>query len=241
VVHSTYDNPFNGGNQPPFFQKYKTLIVIGGIVAAVLAVFGIRYVIQQGIISEANKREADLSRGFEVNKAELGKCITQIRETAGVAMGASRELNKVLSDIVSARYTQPNGPQVTSGRAFSLLVEQYPDLSGLQRNFDRVMTVMIGCRDDYQGYQEDLRERAAQFEAWLNGSWTNRTFGKGLPNSKLYADVLDDEGREVRLTGQAALDKMTKLITIADANKAYQTGVMTPEDPFGTATTRPRG
>lgn len=222
----------SGSSGWSFFQKYKALI-IGGAIVLLLLVFVGRYAIKQSILSDANRQEAVLNGQFEINKAQLGNCITKIRETAGVAKGATKALDTVLTHVISARYDQPNGPQVESGKAFSLLVERYPDTAGLQKNFDKVMIVITGCRDDFQGYQEKLRKMATEFDAWRTGSWLRRTLGKDIPNDNLEATVLDENGSEKLLTGKDALRKMSKLVTVHDASVAYQSGELTPEEPFG--------
>jgi hypothetical protein len=72
----------------------------------------------------------------------------------------------------------------------------------------------------------------ASFSKWRDGTWSGRTFGSEFPSNGLHAK----KGEET-LTGKAALDQMSLVVTVSDARTGYDTGTITAEDPFAPTTT----
>ena len=209
-------------------KKNWLLLAAAGVVVVLLIIF---FSIKVHITNAGNTKEQDLNAQYNTNIGQLSNCITQIRETAGVAKGQTAAFDEIMLDAVKGRYDQGSTAQVGQGALFSAIHEAYPDLTQLGKTFDNVMTVVRGCRQDYQDDQAKLQDMIAKFEQWRTGHFWVRHLGGGFPNDNLIAQ----KGSEV-LHGKDALDQMRVIVVVSDATNAYQTGELTPEDPFGTNT-----
>lgn len=209
---------------------------IGGAIAVVVLALIAVAVLNNGVTNTGNKKEARLNAQYNDNFNYLSDCVVRIRESAGVVRGQTAALDQVFTDAVKGRYegdsrAQPGG----SAALFSAMVEAYPDLSSLSGGFDRVLTVVNGCRTDYRDMQTKMQRMIADFESWRTGSFFVRTFGGEFPNDNLKAK------RGARLLrGEAALVQMESVVVVSDARRAQETGEIETEDPFGsTSTTGP--
>lgn len=207
----------------------KTLgLIVGAIVAVVLVIGGIiTWSINNGVTNDGNKKEAGLNSAYLNNQNYLSDCITKIRETANVTQAQADKFELVMVEAIKGRY---DGREANPGQMFSAIVEQYPDLKGLDAAFERVHTVIIGCRSDYRGMQSKLLDMLQQYDSWRTGSWTVRFFGGDeFPSNNLVARVGTNSSR-----GMDALDKMYQIVVVKDANQAYDSGTLVPEAPFAT-------
>jgi hypothetical protein len=220
------DTPNNGSGRRPLGRG--AIIAIGGI--ATLLVLGlIGFLVSNSVTNTGNQKEATLNAQYLDNQNYLSDCITKIREVAGVTKAQSESFTKAMNDAVKGRY---DGRSAEPGAMFSAIVENYPDLSGLNQAFERAHTTIIGCRTDYRNIQSKLLDMLRDYDSWRTGSLTVRTFGGDRPSDNLVAQIGSDRSRK----GQAALDQMYTIVTVKEAKDAYNNGELKPEDPFGTTT-----
>ncbi len=206
----------------------------GKITAAVLVVVlalgvGI-FLANNGVTDDGNKAEAGLNAQYLDNQNYLSDCITKIRETAKVTAKEAEVFEEVMVETIKGRYDgqlSSASPAVGGGALFSAVVEAYPDLSGLNAAFERVYTVIVGCRSDYRGQQSKLLDMLRSYDAWRTGSLTVRLFGGEYPSNNLEARIGNTVTR-----GADARDQMYRIVLVKEAIKAYESGEIVPEDPF---------
>lgn len=209
-------------------------IFAGAAVLTAGLVFGV--VIPQGVVSDGNQQEATLNASFNAEVVALHTCTAKTARAAQVTKGQTDAVDKVLKDAVAGRYG--TGNNLDEGKLFSAMHEAYPNLGGLDKSFQDAMAIMTGCQDDFAAAQNNLQARIANFTKWRTGSWTVRTFGgDDFPNGNLVINVAGMD----RLTGQQALDLMSRPIADADTVNAIRTGEdgSYKNDPFATATPSP--
>jgi hypothetical protein len=205
--------------------------LVYGLIAGVLVfvVVGSIFIVKIGIDNTGNSKEVALNAQYLDNQNYLSDCVVRIRETAGVAKGETAAFDTVITNAVMGRYETGSTAQVGQGALFSAIVEAYPDLNTLGGTFDKLLVVINGCRTDYRGKQTQLLSLIKDYDTWRIGSLTNRLLAGGFPSENLQARV----GEKVT-TGSAALAQMNTIILVQDAENAYETGTLTPEDPFNT-------
>jgi hypothetical protein len=198
--------------------------------AAALVVALIVGLVWWGAVGEGNGHQNTLNAQFVDNENVLSDCITQIRETSGVTKYEADKFEQVLVETAKGRY---EGRDNNPGQMFSAIVEDYPDMSGFDKSFERVFNVMTGCRTNYRLAQSKLVDKLKAFDDWRTTTTSGRLFGGGFPNDGLVARVGSNTDR-----GQEAYDKMYALVLVKDAQDAYNSGTYTPENPFGTVPTK---
>lgn len=210
----------------------KGWLIGGAVVLVILAI--IAYVVGTSIsvTNDGNKKEAALGAMYRSAQNELSDCLTKISGSANVAQAQSDAFTKAMTDVIKGRY---DGREAQPGGMFSAIVENYPDLSGLNNAFARVQDVLIGCRTDFKNVQNRLLDQLREYDSWRTGSWTVRTFGGDYPSNNLVAQIGNDTSRR----GQAALDQMNTIVTVEGVTDAYRGGSMKPDAPFGNSSTAP--
>lgn len=209
-----------------FFKKYQKPILIGAAALVVVLLFS-GWLVKKSVTLKGNRTEAELTSQYNDNIGQLSTCITTSRQAAGVALQQTKAFDLIIEDAVSGRYQDNSSADgVGRGLLFSAIQENYPDLTKVGGTFDKVMEVVVGCRKDYQQYQEKLQLRLAEFDKWRNGTFLASIFGD-FPNDNLVAE----SGSEI-LRGQDAYDKMRHMVSTSAAQRAYQSGTLEEEDPF---------
>ncbi len=209
-------------------KQYRSTIIIGAVVALVVVIGGILFFVNNGVKNNGNTKEAGLNAQYSVNINTLSDCIIRIRESAGVVQGQTEAFDRIMTDAVKGRYDEGSSAQVGGGTLFSAITEAYPDLSGVTGGYDKVLSVVNGCRTDYRGMQNKLLDMIREYDTWRTGSWTVRTFGSEFPSANLNAK----KGDQI-LEGKQALIQMKTIVVVEEANTAYETGTLEAEDPFG--------
>lgn len=217
-------------------KSHRAWWIGGGVAAGALALvagltFGV--FIPQGVVSDGNQQEATLNASFNGEVVALHTCTAKTARAAQVTKGQTDAVDKVLKDAVAGRYG--TGNNLDQGKLFSAMHEAYPDLGGLNKSFQDAMAIMVGCQDDFAASQGVVQARLADFAKWRTGSWTVRTFGgNDFPNDNLVVNIAGMD----RLTGQQALDLMSRPIADADTANAIKTGTdeSYKNDPFATPT-----
>lgn len=206
----------------------------GGVFAVVVALvagltFGV--FIPQGVVSDGNRQEASLNAWFNDEVVALHTCTAKTARAAQVTNGNTKAVDDILKHAVAGRYG--SGNNLDQGKLFSAMHEAYPDLSALNKTFQDAMAIMVGCQDDFAAAQNVVQAKVANFKSWRTGSWTVRTFGGDeFPNDNLEVNIAGMD----RLTGQQALNLMSRPIADADTANAIKTGEdeSYKNDPFAT-------
>ncbi len=219
----------------------KTMIIVGSIVAAVVLMCicgGIGVGTYTGNISDGNAKEAALSGTYSNGANYLSKCMVSSRQAASVATANAAAFDQVIKDAVAghgqAGQLNLHTPTGQAG-LFPLLVQAYPDLKGQTDLFNKVLTVVVSCLDDFRSAQSAVLDLVRDFNSWRTGFWTSRLGGSSFPNENLYIAIPGVE----RVTGEAALRKMEQPIADAVTSDAYKSGIVTPPDLFPKATPAP--
>lgn len=203
--------------------------LVGIVFVATALLVGLWAVVKHNsIVNEGNKQQATLNAQYVDNQNILSDCVVKIRESANVTKAQAATFERVMVETIKGRYLEGSTAQPGSGALFSAIVEQYPDLKGLNDSFARVYDTIIDCRDSYKGTQSKLLDMLGSFERWYEGSFTVRALGGKYPSNKLVARF---DGQ--RLTGQAAFEKMYDIVLVKDADEAYKTGELEALDPLG--------
>jgi len=211
--------------------------VVGGIGALALLLTFLVF-IPQGVTSDGNKLEGDLSSLYAGAVTELHNCTAKTARAAQVTKGNTDAVDKVLKDAVGGRYG--TGNNLDKGKLFSAIVESYPEQSvaGLNKTFQDAMAIMVGCQDDFTAKQGVVQSKVSDFKKWRTGSWTVRTFGgDDFPNDNLEINIAGMDP----LTGKAAFDLISRPILDTDTVNAVKTGTddSYKNDPFATPTPTP--
>ncbi len=211
--------------------------IVGGIAALLIALTFLVF-IPQSVVSDGNQQEARLNAWFSDEVVSLHNCTAKTARAAQVTKGNTDAVDKVLKDAVAGRYG--TGASINQKSLLGAMVEAYPDgsIAGLNKSFQNAMTVMVGCQDDFAAAQRVVQSKVANFKSWRTGSWSVRTFGgDNFPNNGLEINVAGMD----HLTGQQALDLMSRPIADADTVNAIKTGTddSYKNDPFASPTSSP--
>ena len=212
--------------------RFSKGAIVGASIGAVILVLGlIALLTSNSVTNTGNRKEAALNSQYLNNQNYLSHCITQIREVANVTQAQSDDFIKAMTDAVKGRY---DGRSAQPGAMFSAITENYPDLKGLNQAFERMYTVITGCRTDYKNVQSKLLDMLREYDSWRTGSLTVRTFGGDRPSNNLVARI-----GTTSHTGRDALNQMYTIVLVKDAKTAYQNGELNPETPFAPTSPAP--
>jgi hypothetical protein len=215
-----------GSSRPSFPRR---VLILAGIVGVIVLV-GIMVINSNlGIRRDGEKLQNMLNAQYSNTQIELGNCLDKSRTAAGVATALSKSQRDILTAAVTGRYQDAKTGASTASqgaaqqKAFvSAVVEAYPDLTMVSQTFNRVLEVVTGCRDVYNGTQQKLQVMIASFEDWKDDKGIMNWWGKSrFPSHGLEAR---DPGYGGIAYGQAALDRMKSVIVVKDAGDAYRNG-----------------
>ena len=188
--------------------------------------------------NEGRQLENTLNAAYNNTQIELGNCLDKSAQAAGVAEGLTRAQAEILTKAVTGRYRDANGNSTSAdgalgrGAYFSAIQEAYPDLKDTGKAFQDVMVIVTSCRDAYNNQQKNLQVMIASYSNWKDVRTPADMWGKsGFPSNTLRAAPPGYDG-EV-LTGESALTRMRSVIVVKGAGKAYDTGVLDDQKPFG--------
>jgi hypothetical protein len=173
------------------------------------------------------RQENNLSQEYTTARGNLATYVSTIREALGVADRATGNLDALLTDVVAGRYQGDTSVQPGGGQLFSAITEAYPDITSLSINYERVQTAIFAGRESFKNEQEHLLQMISDYSTWREDGLLRSFFTGmlGAPTDRLKAD----NGTDIAY-GQAALDRMAKIVSTQEANDAYKTGVMEPLD-----------
>ena len=206
--------------------KFGTgMMVLTSILAALLFCAFVVYSYINGLRNQRVDFETRLPAQYLANQAYLSSFITGFYELIGIANVKSEKIDKILTDAVKGRYEQGGGYRTMESALFSAIREAYPDLSGLNI-FDKAADYVTANRVGYREDQTKLLDMLRAYDKWrasgIISSWVIKNI-LGTPTDNLVASIGD-----IKITGQAALDKMYTIVLVEGTAEAYKTGVMKP-------------
>jgi len=217
-----------------WFKKNKTLVVVLGAVVVIgliiLAVIGYNFSVR----NEGERQEQDLTALYNQSINSLSTCVDQGRIAAQVTEEEYQTIKETLVEVASARYVDAEGNPTNAsgvlggGQFVSALQENYPQID--QRDWQNLQTLVVGCRDEFQGSQDRIQVMAATYNKWRV---TDNLFNAGIKS-----DFPSDELKMVKpdgetLYGQAAYDRITRVVSTDEANAAFESGNLEEQDLFG--------
>jgi ABC-type Na+ efflux pump permease subunit len=206
--------------------RTKKLIIFGGIAVALIIALIIGYSTVNSARGGAIERENRIVAQYGDNKNELSRNILTINETLGIADRQSEKLNDILSDAIQGRYDGAMEPG-TGGSMFSAIAEAYPDLTATTEMYSKVQDEVISNRASFKNYQSKLIDMVAEYKTWTTAdlfrSFVLDTFVGGTPTDLMVIE----EGGET-YTGQAALDRASRIITTPEVEDIYDSGTQEP-------------
>lgn len=217
------------------FTRYKKPIIIAAVVATIVVVVigTINWV--YAVRNQGEAQQERIEALYKQSRNSLSTCIDQGATAAQVTEREFETLRDLLTSVATARYVDASGEATNAagvlggGQLISALQESYPEID--QRSWQNLQTLVIGCRDEFQSAQDRIFIDAAEFEAWIQrDNLFNAWIKGGFPSDTL--DVEDLATGET-LTGAAALDYMTRVISVEAANEAFETGTLEQQDLFG--------
>ena len=221
-----------------WIAKNKVLfgVLLGLVIVGLLVVIGVVGVNSYtlGIRNEGERQEQDLTALSNEARISLSTCLDQGTIAAQVTKEEYKTIKEILVETTSARYVDASGKPTDAsgvlggGKLISALQENYPQVD--QRDWQNLQTLVVGCRDEFQGSQDHIQAAAAAYNKWrVSDDILNQGIKSQFPSNQLV--VVKPDG--TKLHGQDAYDYITTPISTADANKAFESGVLDPQDLFG--------
>lgn len=212
----------------------KHVVAVAAVAVVAIVVFG-TWVYSFGVRNEGEAMQERIEALYNQSRTSLSACIDQGNVAAQVTVQEYENLKDILTDVASARYVDAEGNPTNAsgvlggGQLISALSEQYPQID--QRGWLNLQSLVIGCRDDFRNAQDRVFIDAAGFEQWkLTDNPFNTWIKDDFPTSTLNVENLATGDM---LTGQAALDYMTRVISVAEANEAFESGELGEQELFG--------
>jgi|GEM_PF-3242294 len=217
-----------------WLKKNRTLVIVLGAVLVIgliiLGVVGYNYSVR----NEGERQEQDLTALYNQSLNSLSTCIDQGRTAAQVTEEEYKTIKETLVEVASARYVTADGKPTNAsgvlggGQLISALTESYPQID--QRDWQNLQTLVVGCRDEFQGAQDHIQVNAAAYNKWrVTDNLFNAGIKAGFPSNELTVTTATGE----HLYGQAAYDRITRVVSTEDANKAFESGSLDEQDLFG--------
>jgi len=227
-----HDGDYNHDSTP----KLPLGKIIGGALGAIVLIFGViwisSYFSNKGT---AHAKESSLSTSYNNGAQLLSTCINNTNGAAQVAAANAQALDKTLLDVMSRQGGATNvdlsGSNASGLNALRpLLVQAYPNLAGQTDLFNKVVSIMVGCQNDYSAAQTRVQDVVRDFNTWRGGAWVSFTGGGSYPDDQLYVAVPGTP----RITGEEALERMEQPIVNSVAAGAYNSGTYNPSPLFPT-------
>ncbi|HEY8886671.1 MAG TPA: hypothetical protein VIM31_04210 [Candidatus Microsaccharimonas sp.] len=218
-----------------WIKKNKVLVVgvLAGVVVVVLIILGI-VGYNFSVRNEGERQEQDLSALYNQSLNSLSTCVTQGSIAAQVTTQEYQTIKETLVAAVSARYVDANNNPTDAsgvlggGKLISALQENYPQID--QRDWQNLQTLVVGCRDEFQGSQDRIQATAAAYNKWrVTDNAFNFAIKGSFPSNELK--VVTPTGDT--LYGQSAYDRITRVVSAEAASAAFDSGTLPEQNLFG--------
>lgn len=210
-------------------KKYWWAVAVAALILVVIIVMAILNSIQ-GTFNEGERREQDLTALYNSSQVSLSTCLDQGRTAAQVTEEEYEKIEEILVNAAGARYTDESTAStvIGGGTLFSAVVEAYPQID--QRSWQNLQTVVVGCRDEFQGSQDRIQAAAAEYNRWRVSNDIFNGWIKGqFPSNELM--VMTPAGKP--LYAMSAYVQITQVVTAEEAKLAFETGELGEQDLFG--------
>lgn len=207
-------------------KKFKGFIIVGVLALVVIIIGGSFYGTVNNLRNAGIAKEAQLVAEYKNNQNILSTYIVTFNETLGIADRQSEKLNDILLDAVKGRYDNDTSLQPgTGGQMFSAITEAYPDLTATSEVYSKVLDQVNAGRSEYKNAQSKLLDLIRDYNTWLETGFIESAIigNLGFPGDNLR---VTDNGQTY--TGQAALDRIERIVLTQEAVDAYETGTMEP-------------
>jgi len=220
-----------------WIKKNTALALVIGVAALGLIGVLIYFAVASYTLSiknEGERYEQDLTQVYGKSLNSLSTCLDQGQVAAQVTEREFETLKEILIGVSAARYTDANGEDtdasgvIGGGQLFSALAENYPTID--QRSWQNLQTTVVGCRDEFQGRQDNVLYIAGNYNKWIvSDDVFNAGIKSEFPSDELKVQTADG----TTLYGQAAYDRITHVVSVEQANMAFETGELEEQNLFG--------
>lgn len=209
-----------------FIANHKKLFMVVSGIVVILIIIMSGLSTANTINNEGAKKESELTEAYNASQIELATTVNKTLESMGIAKVASKSMREIMTDAITGRYDGEMQPG-TGGAMFSVITEDYPDITADSERYAHVQRVAEAGRDQFKNSQKNLQARISDFNTWKRTGIIKKQFIKaqGFPTGELTISV---GGQSFK--GQDALDKMSAVIGSPDSTKAFQTGESGPID-----------
>lgn len=198
---------------------YASIIVAVVAAVSVFALVTSYNSTRNGII----QRESALTAQYLDNQNELSSYVLTVKEAMGVANVATEAVDKIITDAIQGRYEDKGNSGVGEAQfVVNAVHEAYPDINGVNVNYQNVQNAIIGGREAFKNQQTKLLDMIREYDTYRQTGLIHSTLVSwvGAPTDRLKAKVGDKE-----LTGKEALEKMRTIVQSKDSLEAFETGV----------------
>ncbi len=218
---------------PSFFKKYRSLVVAGcvALVLALIAIFSF-WSWHNGISNEGREQQQDIVALESFVEIEISGCLDRGATTGKIVKAQYEAVKGILVDVAAARYVGVNesptrANDALGGGAFiSALREQNPDVD--VASWQNFIAIVNGCRQDVGDAQRHIQTKAANFRTWVQtGGVFENQVRSNFPNGQLETK---DRLTGQMLYGKAALDYLTRVISVQAAKDAMTSGTAPDQD-----------
>ena len=216
-----------------WIRKNKTLVIVLSAIVAIGLIILIVVSYTFSVRNEGERYEQRLTQLYNSSLNSLSTCIDQGSIAAQVTEKEFETLREILIEVTAARYVDSSGNDTDAsevlggGQLFSAIVENYPTID--QRSWQNLQTLVVGCRDEFQGAQDRTQNEARTYNEWrvtddIFNSWIKSEF----PSDELKVTTADG----TTLYGMAAYDRITRVVSVTEANDAFESGELAEQDLF---------
>ena len=212
------------GTSSDFLRKYKTPLIIVFVLLVIAIVLASFFGYVNGTRNDGIAKEAALTAQYSSNQVTLATYINQFDESLSISDRAANKVNDIILNAVQGRYKDTSATP-GSGGLFSAIQEAYPNLTATTASYSKVQDLVESGRNSFKDDQNTLLDRIRDYNTWRKSGLIRSAVvnSLGFPSDDLVAKT----GNET-LHGQAALDKMSTVITNAGSLQAYQSGQSGP-------------
>jgi hypothetical protein len=205
------------------------------VVAVVCLVLLVAFIQNNGVTNNGNTKQQGLITLYNDTTDVLSDCLVKTKNAVGATKAQTDALTTFVTSSVKGQVPAKDlNKPVTVNPLYAVMKQAYPDTAGLSETFQRVLTIITGCRGDFRDSQAILQRGVDRFESWRTGSLTTRTFAGEYPTKDLRIKVA---GKFV--SGTDAIDQMRTLVVVEEAQTGRDTGKIENKDAFGETTTAP--
>jgi hypothetical protein len=192
-------------------------LILAGLAAAVIGGIALfKYASQ--VQSEGAAKEANLSAQYSKDQNEYSNYGASVVESLGVAETKMDKVKELVVAYVSGRKVEGSGKLVTA------VAEAVPDL-GSAAIYDKIVDAVIEGRKKFKDQQDKMLDAIRDYETWSNSGLIRPMCLRwyGFPTHNLRATIGGQD-----FYGQEALSKMRSIVTTAQTQRVFMTGIDEP-------------